>query len=127
MSGQIESLQDRPCTSRGGWWEVLNPQGMLTSHLAIQEMWVCGDEGIIDAQTFPGLIFCFFLFEKICFLPARMLVQHVCPQRAEDSVGALETRVTDNYEPLWVLGIEPELLEEQAVPLITEPSLQHQC
>ena len=45
-----------------------------------------------------------------------------CPQKTEESAGALKTRVTDHCEPLSGVGTGLGLLEEQAVPLTTEPS-----
>lgn len=49
----------------------------------------------------------------------------MCPQRSEEGVRCLGAGVTDDYElpsACWELNMG--LLEEQSVPLATEPSLQ---
>jgi hypothetical protein len=70
---------------------------------------------LLDCFNYIHLLFFYFLN----FMCIGVSCIHV------ESVRCPGTGVTDSCElPLWVLGVKPDPLEEQLVPLTTEPSLQ---
>ena len=76
-----------------------------------------------DKESHPKPFWFVFVFVKICLCIWVFVCMYVWA--LEDDVRSHRTAVRDNYElPCGFWELNSELLEEQPVPLTTEPSLQ---